>query len=250
MRRSVPRSVPNQVPFSTSNSVEILTEPQLKPRTAPDGNGINPVVPKTDPGGEPANQPHFRAYGGTASVSNAENGAPSVPRDGFMWQPGVIDPHYRSEFQPKGNPYATVGRPGTLGWLTRTQEFINGIFTSQDKDNAGWQVRHPQQRTSVMLNVMPPHGLNGAFWAPPEPQPQATRYNRIVPTVGTDAYGSGVPSSLGGYQPGRVLNKDTFGAGQSQYATGGNTYTPSPGPPPTNSTAGESGSSSGMPTWG
>jgi hypothetical protein len=102
---------------------------------------------------------------------------------------------------------------------------------------SGFKLSGPQQRTSVMRNQLPPHGIG---YAPetyvPRQLPQATRYNKIVPTVGTDRYGTG------------VLNTDTFGAGQTAGGIGGNNYTPSPGPPNTNNLS--ASASSAEPTWG
>jgi hypothetical protein len=214
------------------------------------GNSIVPEVPKTEIDGETPSQPQFTSYGGSGSVSNSSDGAPSVPgMGGQLFRAGPIDPHYQSEIQPNGNPYKTVGRPGTLGWWTRAQQFINGIATSQDTDLTGVKQRHAQQRTSVMLNALPPKGQFGTQTFVPHPQPQAVAYNRVRPTVGTDAYGSGKPTTMGGYQSGRVLNSDSFGAGQTAGGIGGNQYTPAPGPPDTTSTAGSVGSSA-MPMWG
>lgn len=247
---AVPKSVPNSVAFSAGNSVPVNTRPQLGPHKPMTGNSIVPEVPVTEIEGETPNQPQFSALGGHASVSTQDNAAPTVPgMNGALFRQGPIDAHYQDEYQPKGNPYKTVGRPGTLGWWTRVQSFVNGIATSQDTDNTGMKVRHAQQRTSIMNNALPPTGLNGAFFSDPHPQPQAVAYNRVQPTIGTDAYGSGRATSMGGVQSGRVLNTDTFGAGQTAGGVGGNQYTPTPGPPETTSTAGNS-SGNPMPVWG
>ena len=246
---SVPKAVPSAVPRSTGNSVSILKRPQLGPYQPMSGHSVVPAVGKTGVDGEPSPQPHFTGGVGKAAVDYEGASAPSVPRDGFLFRAPPIDEHYQSEVQPHGNPYGTVGRPTTLGWWTRVQSYINGIATSQDVDNAGWKERHPQQRTSVRLNALPPRGLFGTQTFNPTPQPQATRFNRITPVTGTDPAGSGRPTSMGGILAGRVLNSDTFGAGQTAGGVGGNNYTPTPGPPDQNSTAGTSGTSA-MPTWG
>ena len=200
------------------------------------GSAIVPVVGKTEVEGEPAPQPHFHGNAGRAAVSNSGSAAPSVPTEGFLFRARPIDEHYQSEMQPKGNPYKTVGRPGTLGWWTRVQQFANGIATSQDVDNVGFKVRHPQQRTSVMRNQLPPKGEFGTQTYIPTPSPQAVRYNRIVPVTGTDQYGTG------------VLNSDTFGAGQTAGGIGGSNYTtPAAAPVQTQVTP---AMNSDMPVWG
>lgn len=115
---------------------------------------------------------------------------------------------------------------------------------------AGWKERHPQQRTSVMRNTLPPHGAGYApETAVPHQLPQSPNTYKYNPQIGTQAYGSGHVIA-GGYQHGRVLNSDTYGAGQTAGGIGGNQYTPAQGPPDTTSTAGNPGPASGMPTWG
>jgi hypothetical protein len=235
---SVPKSVPSSVANSAANSVAILTRPQLGPYQPMSGSSINPVVPKTEVEGEPSPQPHFQAQSGKAAIDYQGSSAPSVPRDGFLFRAPPIDEHYRSEIQPHGNPNGTVGRPGTLGWWTRIQQFQNNIGLGvQNREATGWNNRAPQQRTSVMRNALPPHGQFGTQTFQPTPQPQAARFNRITPSIGTDPYGSG------------VLNADTFGAGQTAGGIGGNQYTPAPGPPTQTSTAGSVVNDS-MPVWG
>lgn len=229
------------MPLSASNTVPVLTEPQLGPHYPMSGSSIIPVVPRTQVEGEENILPN-PGYGGRASSAAQYNAggsaAPSLPGNGFLFTPGPIDSHYTSEAESY-NPYKRVNSPPTRGMFTRMQDFINGIATSQDTDNAGWKERHPQQRTSHMRNTLPPHG---GGYAPetytPRQMPQAPRWNRIQPATGTQAYGTG------------VLNSDQFGAGQTAGGIGGSNYTPSPGPPSTTSTAGTSSDGSGMPVWG
>lgn len=251
MNTALRKAVPNAVPPAAAATVEVLTEPQLGPYEPMTGSAVNPSVPVDAPDADTLVSPHFTGGSSTTGHDNEQGsqGAPSVPLDGFLFKAQPIDSHYLVESQEK-DPYAKVNNPPTRGMWTRVQKFLNGIATSQDTDNAGFKVRHPQQRTSVMLNALPPHGIG---YAPetfqPRQLPQATRFNRIQPTTGSDQYGSGQPSSVGGYQPGRVLNSDTYGAGQTAGGVGGSNYTPSPGPPPTNSITAPA-DTSGMPSWG
>lgn len=235
---SVPKSVPSAIVSSADNSVKVLDHAQLGPYQPQTGKSINPQVPRTDTGSEPPPQPHFTGgYGQSAPTQLAGSlGAPSVPTDGFLFRKGPIDQHYTEEAETR-NPYETVGRPGTYGWGTRVQSFANHIAYNQNTTNTGFKVSGPQQRTSVMLNAMPPHGANAAEWYTPRQQPQAVNYNRIRPSVGTDKYGSG------------VLNSDTYGAGQTYGGIGGSNYTPAPGPPPTNSITNPAPTSTEA-TWG
>jgi hypothetical protein len=230
---SIPKAVPTAVAFSADNSVPIVKAAIKGPYKPMTGSSINPSVPATE--NEAPAQPTFHAWGQSAPTEIAGSlGAPSVPTDGFLFRAQPIDQHYTVETETR-NPYHRVNHLHTVGWWTRVQSFQNNIAMSQNKDNAGWNVRAPQQRTSVMLNALPPHGEFGTRMTVPTQQPQAVRYNRIVPSTGSDPYGSGKASSMGGYMPGRVLNNDSYGAGQTAGGVGGSNYTPTPGPPNTNS---------------
>lgn len=237
MKPSIPKAVPTAVVSSTDNSAPVLTGPVMGPYQPATGSSINPKVPRTEIEGETPNQPYWTggyvSSGGQYAAGSM--GAPSLPTDGFLFKRGPIDAHY-TEMDEGRNPYGTVGRPGTYGWYTRLQNFQNNIRTNQDTDNAGWRVRHAQQRTSYMRNALPPIGAFGTQTFQPHQQPQAVRYNRIVPRVGTDKYGTG------------VLNADTFGAGQTYGGQGGSNYTPAPGPPVTNSITNPPVTTE--PTWG
>lgn len=235
------KAVPSAVAPSTSNSVPVLKEPQLGPYEPMSGSSINPSVPKTETDGDPSAQPGFGGYsqGGMPFTAGSE-GAPSVPgMNGVLFTPGPIDSHYVSQAEVR-NPYAKVNNPPTRGKFTWVKEYINHIaLGTQNKSNTGFNVRAPQQRISVMRITPPEHGIG---YAPetyePRQMPQSPRYNKIQPVIGTDPYGTG------------VLNADTFGAGQTAGGQGGNLFTPEPGPPDTQSTAGYAGNTSGMPTWG
>lgn len=225
MKSSIKSAVPNSLPRSTDNSVEVLTAAQLGPYQPATGSSINPKVPQTPVDGEIAPQPYFT--GGNSAVRPAfvagSAGAPSVPTDGFLFRAPVIDPHYQMPAETC-NPYAKVNALHTVGWQTRVQQFQNHIgLGTQNTTETGFRNLGQQQRTSYMRNAMPPIGNFGVQTFDPRPQPQAVRYNRIRPSIGTDAYGSG------------VLNSDTFGAGQTAGGIGGSNYTPNPGPPATNS---------------
>jgi hypothetical protein len=225
VKPSVQKAVPNAIAPSASNSVQVLTEAQLGPYQPATGSSINPKVPRTDTGGETAPQPYFTGGGShnRPGFVAGSAGAPSVPTDGFLFRAPAIDPHYQMQAE-SCNPYGTVGRPGTVGWQTRLQQFQNHIgLGTQNTTETGYRNLGVQQRTSYMRNAMPPMGAFGVNTFTPRQQPQAVRYNRIRPSVGTDAYGSG------------VLNSDTFGAGQTYGGIGGSNYTPNPGPPATNS---------------
>jgi hypothetical protein len=206
------------------------------------GSQVLPVVPKTPVDGIPAPNPSMGGYRTHGMPRQSGNpGSPTVPVDGYLFKQGPIDLHYQVENQGDRNPTRKINNPQTRGMWTRLQMFANHIAYNQNTDTTGFKQSGPQQRTSVMRNALPPraNGYNPE-WFTPHQNPQATRFNRIVPTVGTDPYGSG------------VLNTDTFGAGQTAGGVGGNYYTPTPGPPNSQSTAigptGDGGSS--MPTWG
>jgi hypothetical protein len=240
---ALPKAVPSAVAPSTQNSVPILTEAQLGPYQPMSGSAINPVVPRTEEMGadEISPQPGFGGRGTTGEPFSAgSEGAPSVPgMNGALFTPGPIDTHYVSEAEAR-NPYSKVNNPPTRGMFTRIQPFANHIAqTPQDVDPNGFRISPAQQRTSVMRNQLPNHGIGYApETATPRALPQRVRFNRIQPTTGTDPYGSG------------VLNNDTLGAGQTAGGIGGNNYTPDPGPPDTTSTAGANQPVTDMPTWG
>lgn len=239
MKSAVARAVPSAVAPSAANTVPVNQDPIKGPYEPMKGSSINPEVPRTPVEGEIAPQPYFT--GGNSSTSEhylaGSSGAPSVPPSGFLFTAGPIDSHYMSEAETC-NPYRKVNNPPTRGAWTRIQMFLNGIATSQDTDNTGFKQRHPQQRTSVMRNALPPHGIG---YAPATSEPrqgaQSVPFNRIQPVTGTDRYGTG------------VLNSDTYGAGQTAGGIGGNNYTPQPGPPSTNAITAPA-DNSGMPSWG
>jgi hypothetical protein len=238
---AVPKAVPSAVAPSAQNSVPVLKTPQLGPYAPMTGSAIIPEVPQTEIEGEIAPNPSFagpRASGGNRTGGSP--GAPSLPVDGFLFRAQPIDDHYTVEYEGR-DPYTKVNNPPTRGMFTWIKDYLNHIALSpQDVDPNGFRTMPGQQRTSHLRTAMPPHG---AGFAPetfqPKQGPQAVRFNRYQPVIGTDAYGTG------------VLNSDTYGAGQTAGGIGGNQYTPTPGPPPTTSTAGgpNTGTTS-MPTWG
>lgn len=240
MDRSVKKAVPSAVaPGTGANTVPVLTRSQLGPYQPMSGKAVIPEVPVEQPDGAITPQPGY-GYGLTSGgPPDNGQGAPTVPgMGGPLFTAPPIDAHYLSQSEAR-NPYAKVNNPPTRGMWTRIQMFLNGIATSQDVDNTGWKARHPQQRTSVMRNALPPHGMG---YAPqtfqPHQLPQTIPVYKYPPSTGTRPYGTG------------VLNSDTYGAGQTAGGVGGNQYTPAPGPPQTVSTAGNSGGAAGMPSWG
>ena len=242
MDSSVPRAVPTAVAPSTDNSVPVSTTPTRVPRITSQGGERNPVVPRTPAEGTPDAQPPYGQVYGSGSIPYSGNaGSPSVPgMNGILFRKAPLDSHYQSMNEGNNNPYDKVNNPAVQGRFSWVKTFINGIGLGvQNQDEAGWNVRSPQQRTSVIRMLMPQHGPG---YAPetftPKQLPQSDRWNRDIPVIGTDPYGSG------------VLNADTFGAGQTAGGIGGNRYTPPPGPPETTSTAGQETVPSGMPTWG
>lgn len=240
---STGQAVPSAVAPSATDSVVVNKRAQrgsYKPMT---GSSINPQVPRTQVPGEKDMLPNpgFGGYPSNGAQYNSGSaGAPSLPQAGYMFIRGPIDSHYTVENEGSIQPYHRVNSPRTRGMFTRLQDFANGIKTSQDVDNAGWRVRHAQQRTSHMRNQLPNLGFGyGPNWYQPRQAPQAPNTAKFQPVLGSDAYGTG------------VLNSDTYGAGQTAGGIGGNQYTPTPGPPDTTSTAayGQSGAGA-MPSWG
>jgi hypothetical protein len=236
---AIPKSVARAVAPSV-NSVPLLTRPQLGSYKPMSGSQILPIVPRTERDGEVTPQRRWAGPGTTGGTFNAgSEGAPSVPpMNGVLFTPGPIDPHYASEAEIR-NPYSKVNNPPTRGMNTFIKTFVNGIgLGSQNKEGTGWNNRSPQQRTSVMRFAPPAHGMGFTQQTyTPRQMPQQPNTAKYLPATGTDAYGTG------------VLNSQTLGAGQTAGGQGGNNYTPTPGPPATNSTAGTSNISA-MPTWG
>jgi hypothetical protein len=158
--------------------------------------------------------------------------------NGVLFTSGPIDEHYISEAE-NHDPYAKVNNPATRGMFTFIKDYLNHIAYNQRTTETGFKISGPQQRTSVMRVTPPPHG---AGFAPqtfiPRQMPQHPNTAKFLPALGTSKKGTG------------VLNRDTFGAGQTAGGIGGNQYTPVPGPPATVSTAGNSPVPSSMPTWG
>lgn len=238
---AVPKAVASAIAPSTANSVPILKDAQLGPYRPMTGKAINPVVPRTQVEGEKdmRSQPGFGGYAGNGStIEGGSKGAPTVPTDGFLFKKLPIDSHYLTEHEAR-NPYGKVNNPATRGKWQRLQNFLNHIaLTTQEVDPNGFRNSPPQQRTSVMRNVLPPlgDGYSPETYTPRQ-MPQAANTYKYAPSTGTDQYGTG------------VLNSDTYGAGQTAGGIGGNNYTPTPGPPDTTSIAGSNGTSV-MPTWG
>lgn len=255
MAGSIPKAIPSAVaPSTSSNNVDILTRPQLGPYKPMSGNAVIASVPRTEEEGEPRAQPHWVSPPESAtSIGYGNEGAPSVPPaefSGGFYPNEPIDAHYRSQVQVK-DPYAKVNNPPTRGMFTWVKAYLNHIArTVQEVDPNGFRISPPQQRTSVMRVTPPPHG---AGFAPetfiPRQLPQHANTAKFQPAIGSQAYGVTFVNGGTGSAKG-VLNRDTFGAGQTAGGIGGNQYTPAPGPPPTVSTAGTADNPSGMPTWG
>jgi hypothetical protein len=239
---SVPRAVPSAVAPSYQNSVPVLTEPQLGPYEPMSGSAIIPVVPRTvnDGDGQEHPQPGYGGVGKSSGQPNAGNEAsPSVPgMNGVLFTSGPIDPHYVGESEVS-NPYAKVNNPPTRGMFTWVKDYLNHIAYSQRTTETGFKISGDQQRTSFMRITTPPHGDG---YSPntytPRQLPQQPNTAKFMPALGTQGKGTG------------VLNSSTLGAGQTAGGIGGNQYTPTPGPPDTNSTASSAQASSVMPTWG
>lgn len=242
MASSTPKAVPSAVAPSYQNSVPVLTEPQLGPHMPMKGSAIIPVVPRTvqEGDGEYNPQPGYGGVGKHGSgLSAGSEGAPSVPgMNGVLFTPGPIDPHYVSEAEVS-NPYGKVNNPPTRGMLTWVKDYLNHIAYGQRTTETGFKISGPQQRTSHMRITTPPHGDG---YSPntftPRQLPQHPNTAKFLPATGTQGRGTG------------VLNSSTLGAGQTAGGIGGNQYTPTPGPPDTNSTANASQAAAMMPTWG
>lgn len=240
---AVPSAVPKAVPASVASStVPVNSKAQRGPYRPMTGKSVVPAVPRTDPPDpEMATQPAYGTTGASGRPpASGSAGAPSVPVDGFLFKRGPADAHYLVADEGGRDPYARVNNPPTRGMLTWVKAYVNGIWQGkQNVDSAGWQQRAPQQRTSWMRITPPPHG---GGYAPetydPRQLPQADNTYKFNPVLGND-------------QPGpRILNRTTYGAGQTAGGQGGNTYTPSPGPPDTTSTASQPPQGGGMPVWG
>lgn len=231
-------AVPSAVAPSAKNSVPVLTEAQLGPYQPMAGDQEVPQVGTHSDGDEPA-QPGYGGYSGQGAPPDTGTGAPSVPDVALIYKAPPIDSHYLSEFEAK-NPYSKVNNPPTRGMFTWVKTYLNHVFNgTQTVNEAGWQQNSPQQRNSVMRITPPPRGMGyDPETAAPVQLPQQPNTQKFLPATGTDPYGSG------------VLNSDTFGAGQTAGGVGGNTYTPSPGPPPTTQSSGYAAQDAGMPTWG
>jgi hypothetical protein len=239
----VTRAIPSAVAPSTENSVRILTEPQLGPYQPMTGSGFVPAVPNVANPDEASPQPGFgSAIGEGGQPGSGSAGAPTVPGlGGAMFRAPEIDSHYQSEAEDR-SPYGKVNNPPTRGVYSWVKDFINGIgLGTQNRTPTGFNNRSPQQRTSHMRPALPPHGIgyvSGEQFTPRQ-NPQGDNTYKYPPAIGTQPYGT------------RVLNSDTFGAGQTAGGQGGANYTPVPGPPATYSTASQDISNGrGMPTWG
>jgi hypothetical protein len=236
---AVPKSVPTAVAPSAGNSVKINERPQRGPYKPMSGSSYVPYVPGGEGSQDVRPQPGYGGAGSSGSGPDTGTGAPSVPAmGGALFTPGPIDAHYQSQVQA-ANPYA-VNRPRAPGLFTFVKAYANGIFLGkQNVGSTGWQTRQQQQRTSYMRITPPAHG---AGYAPetftPRQLPQRGQTYQYNPVTGNDQPGPG------------ILNRTTYGAGQTAGGVGGNQYTPSPGPPATTSTAGAAANPSGMPVWG
>ena len=251
---AVPKAVPSSVAPSAQNSVKVLTRPQLGPYKPATGSAIIPEV--SVPEYDPAEITPSPMFGGTRTTGmereSGSGGAPTVPdMNGVLFRKGPIDEHYQNEFQGDRDPYRKINNPPTRGMFTWVKDYVNGIATSQDVDNVGNKVRHPQQRTSWMRITTPPHadGYSPETSAPHQ-LPQTPNTYKYGPQIGSQAYGVTQNNGAAGSRKG-VLNRDTFGAGQTAGGIGGNQYTPTPGPPDTTSTANQPPvNPTGMPSWG
>jgi len=255
---SVSKAVPTSVAPSTGNSVKVLTTPQLGPLQSPVGERAIPQVERPETMADPGDIDANPGFGGHSAIGmekeSGSAGAPSVPAMGRhdIYIQSHLDQHYNSEFEGTVDPYHKVNNPPTRGMLTWVKTYLNHIaLAPQDVDPNGFRTQPPQQRTSVMRITPPPHGdgydaINQMN--KPHQQPQAPNTYKYMPHVGSQAYGQTNQNGAVGSAKG-VLNSDQFGAGQTAGGIGGNNYTPTPGPPDTNSTAG-SQSTVSMPSWG
>jgi hypothetical protein len=239
---AVPSAIPTAVAPSATDTVRVLTDAQLGPYAPMTGSSFVPPVPNVANPDEVSPQPGYgTALGEGGQFSAGSEGAPSVPAlGGVLFTAGPIDAHYQSELEGR-DPYSKINNPPTRGMWSWVKDYANGIgLGQQNKTPSGFNNRSPQQRTSHMRPALPPRG---AGYAPetyiPRQLPQQPNTYAFPPSVGTQPYGTG------------VLNSDTYGAGQTAGGVGGNNYTPTPGPPPTNSTASQDiANGRGMPTWG
>jgi len=245
---AVLKAVPSAVAPSVKSSVDINSTAERQSRKPMTGSQILPVVPSLEDAEIPPKSREWAGNGseGTPFTAGSE-GAPTVPAmNGVLFRSPTIDSHYLSENQER-DPYAKVNNPPTRGMFTFVKDYLNGIaLGSQNRESTGWNNREPQQRTSFMRVLPPPHGMGFTQQTyTPRQIPQHPNTAKYMPSTGTVKYGSGSP---GRYTRG-VLNSDTFGAGQTAGGVGGNNYTPSPGLPVTNSTA-ATATNPTEPTWG
>lgn len=237
----VDKAVPSAVAPSTGDTVRILSEPQLGPHAPMTGKSVVPYVPNVADPSEASPQPGFGSALGEGGQRNSGSaGAPSLPPiGGALFTQGPIDAHYQE--QSGFDPYAKVNNPPTRGMWSWVKDYVNGIgLGTQNRTGTGFNNRSPQQRESHMRTALPPRGMGYApeIFAPHQNPQQPNTYG-YPPATGTQPYGTG------------VLNSDTFGAGQTAGGVGGSNYTPTPGPPPTVSTASaDIANGRGMPTWG
>lgn len=231
MKTSIPKAVPSSVAFSADNSVKINDTALRGPYQPATGHGIAPKVTRPEVQGEITPQPYFT--GGNSAVKtmpqSGNPGAPSVPTDGFLFRSPPIDIHYVEGVETH-NPYSKVNALHTVGWYTPVYPHQNHTAENQHTTETGFKVNGMQQRTSYWRVALPPIGNFGIQTFTPRPQPQAARYNRIRPSIGSVPYGT---RDARRYTTG-VLNRDTFGAGQTYGGQGGSNYTPAVGPPDTN----------------
>ena len=247
---AVNKAVPSAVAPSAKSSVDVNTTAERGPYVPMSGNAIVPEVPVNE-GHDPNGVIPQRSWAGAGDSGSefqaGSEGAPTVPEmNGVLFRKGPIDVHYQSELEER-NPYGKVNNPPTRGMFTFVKTYLNGIALGvQNRENTGWNVRSPQQRTSVMRVTPPPHGMGFTQQTyTPRQMPQQPNTAKYLPATGTVAYGGGSP---GRYTRG-VLNSDTYGAGQTAGGVGGNNYTPQPAPPVTTSTA-ENSTNPNEPSWG
>jgi hypothetical protein len=243
-KTAVRKAVPSSVAPSAQNSVAVNTTAQRKPYVPMSGSSIVPQVPSTAAEQElpPAHpQPMYGGVSAQGAMKQfGSEGAPSVPQlGGYGFVSPPIDGHYVDPAQVH-DPYHKVNNPATEGRAEFDKAYPNHIgLGTQNTTSTGFRNLGAQQRTSVMKSdATHSAGYGPEFTGSPKPRFQPTPVYRYPPVVGTDRYGTG------------VLNSDTYGAGQTAGGIGGNRYTPTPGPPETNSTADTGAGNAGMPTWG